>query len=56
MSKLKEYIYGRDLLDVVQTFGPFNWNAQQFVDQLRKNPVRLYSIASSQKQMKKKFI
>lgn len=48
-SKLKEYVYGRDLLDVVQTFGPFNWNAQQFVDQLRKNPVRLYSIASSQK-------
>ncbi|MEK5077546.1 assimilatory sulfite reductase (NADPH) flavoprotein subunit [Solibacillus sp. FSL W7-1436] len=47
--KLKQYIYGRDLLDVVQTFGPFNWTAQQFVDQLRKNPVRLYSIASSQK-------
>lgn len=46
---LKEYIYGRDLLDVVQTYGPFNWTAQQFVDQLRKNPVRLYSIASSQK-------
>lgn len=47
--KLKQYIYGRDLLDVVQTFGPFNWTAQQFVEQLRKNPVRLYSIASSQK-------
>src|SRR5690606_22876748 len=47
--KLKQYIYGRDLLDVVQTFGHFNWTAQQFVEQLRKNPVRLYSIASSQK-------
>ena len=47
--KLKAYIYGRDILDVVQTFGPFTWTAQQFVDQLRKIPVRLYSIASSQK-------
>ena len=48
-EKLKAYIYGRDILDVVQTFGPFTWTAQQFVDQLRKIPVRLYSIASSQK-------
>lgn len=47
--KLKAYIYGRDLLDVVQTFGPFTWTAQQFIEQLRKIPVRLYSIASSQK-------
>lgn len=48
-TKVKAYIYGRDLLDVVQTFGPFTWTAQQFVEQLRKIPVRLYSIASSQK-------
>lgn len=48
-AKVKEYIYGRDLLDVVQTFGPFTWTAQQLVEQLRKIPVRLYSIASSQK-------
>lgn len=48
-AKLKKYIYGRDLLDVVQTYGPFHWTVQQLVDQLRKNPVRLYSIASSQK-------
>ncbi|MER1998536.1 MAG: sulfite reductase [NADPH] flavoprotein alpha-component, partial [Lysinibacillus sp.] len=45
--EVKNYIYGRDLLDVVQTFGPFTWTAQQFVEQLRKIPVRLYSIASS---------
>lgn len=48
-AKLKGYIYGRDLLDVVQSFGPFTFTPQQFVEQLRKIPVRLYSIASSQK-------
>jgi sulfite reductase (NADPH) flavoprotein alpha-component len=48
-AALKAYIYGRDLLDVVQTFGPFTWTSQQFVEQLRKIPVRLYSIASSLK-------
>lgn len=44
---LKEYIYGRDLIDVVEDYGPFTWTAQQFAEQLRKIPVRLYSIASS---------
>lgn len=48
-EKLKQFIYGRDLLDVVQSYGPFTLTAQQFVEQLRKIPVRLYSIASSQK-------
>lgn len=48
-DKVKDFIYGRDLLDFVQAFGPFDWTAQQLVDQLRKIPVRLYSIASSQK-------
>ncbi|WP_042477377.1 assimilatory sulfite reductase (NADPH) flavoprotein subunit [Bacillus ndiopicus] len=46
--KWKDYVYGRDLLDVVQNYGPFSWNAQQFVELLRKIPARLYSIASSQ--------
>lgn len=46
--KLKEYIYGRDVLDVVEKFGPFTWSSQQFVDLLRVIPVRLYSISSSQ--------
>lgn len=45
----KEYIYGRDLLDVIEDFAPFTWDAQQFVTLLRKIPARLYSIASSQK-------
>ena len=44
----KSYAYGRDLIDAVNEFGPFNWTPQQFVDQLRKIPARLYSIASSQ--------
>ena len=44
----KEFSYGRDLVDVVEKYGPFNWEPQQLVDQLRKIPARLYSIASSQ--------
>ena len=44
---LKEYIVGRDLVDVVSEFGPFTWNSAQFTELLRKMPVRLYSIASS---------
>lgn len=46
---LKDYVYGRDLLDVVEQFGPFTWTAQNFIELLRRIPVRLYSIASSQK-------
>ncbi|OLN21978.1 sulfite reductase [NADPH] flavoprotein, alpha-component [Domibacillus antri] len=46
-EKLKEYIKGRDLLDVVQDFGPFGVSQQEFLNQLRKMPPRLYSIASS---------
>ena len=44
----KEFAYGRDLVDVVEKYGPFKWEPQQLVDQLRKIPARLYSIASSQ--------
>ncbi|MFJ5767155.1 assimilatory sulfite reductase (NADPH) flavoprotein subunit [Lysinibacillus sp. NPDC093210] len=44
----KDYARGRDLLDIAEDFAPFTWNAQQFVDVLRKIPARLYSIASSQ--------
>lgn len=46
-EKLKEYIEGRDLLDVVKDFGPFDVSSQEFADLLRKMPARLYSIASS---------
>lgn len=44
----KAFAYGRDLIDVVEKFGPFKLEPQQFVEQLRKIPARLYSIASSQ--------
>ncbi|GKU84608.1 assimilatory sulfite reductase (NADPH) flavoprotein subunit [Niallia sp. NCCP-28] len=47
VDKLKAYIYGRDLLDLVQDFGTFSASAQDFVNILRKIPARLYSIASS---------
>ncbi|MEJ9281305.1 assimilatory sulfite reductase (NADPH) flavoprotein subunit [Ureibacillus thermosphaericus] len=44
---LKQFINGRDLLDVVEQFGPFNWDAQGFINCLRKIPARQYSISSS---------
>ncbi|WEK55614.1 MAG: assimilatory sulfite reductase (NADPH) flavoprotein subunit [Candidatus Cohnella colombiensis] len=46
-AELKAYIKERDLLDLVQDFGPWNATAAQFVSILRKLPARLYSIASS---------
>ncbi|OIK12247.1 sulfite reductase [NADPH] flavoprotein, alpha-component [Bacillus sp. MUM 116] len=46
-GNVKEYINGRDLLDLVRDFGPWGNSAQEFVSILRKIPVRLYSIASS---------
>ncbi|MFS0881756.1 sulfite reductase subunit alpha [Metabacillus niabensis] len=46
-ASLKEYMYGRDLLDLIQDFGPCNVEAQEFVSLLRKMPPRLYSISSS---------
>ncbi|WP_338448915.1 assimilatory sulfite reductase (NADPH) flavoprotein subunit [Niallia oryzisoli] len=44
---VKEYLHGRDLVDLVRDFGPWNVSAQEFVSILRKLPARLYSIASS---------
>nr|WP_273840214.1 sulfite reductase subunit alpha [Halalkalibacter alkalisediminis] len=46
-DQLKEYIEGRDLLDLIRDFGPLNGSAQDIVSLLRKMPPRLYSIASS---------
>lgn len=46
-DKLKAYLNGRDLLDLIQDFGPLKIDAQTFVSLLRKLPTRLYSIASS---------
>lgn len=44
---VKSYLEGRDLLDLVRDFGPWNTSPQEFVSILRKMPSRLYSIASS---------
>lgn len=46
-DQLKEYIYGRDLLDMLRDFGPWTATAQDIVSLLRKLTPRLYSIASS---------
>jgi sulfite reductase (NADPH) flavoprotein alpha-component len=48
-EQLREYIKGRDLLDLVQDYDLAGVSAQQFVSILRKLPPRLYSIASSPK-------
>jgi sulfite reductase (NADPH) flavoprotein alpha-component len=46
-EKVKSYLEGHDLLDVIRDFGPVNSAPQEFVSLLRKMPARLYSIASS---------
>jgi sulfite reductase (NADPH) flavoprotein alpha-component len=46
-EKLKSYIEGRDLLDLIRDFGPWGVSAQEFLSILRKLPARLYSISSS---------
>ncbi|WP_394233510.1 sulfite reductase subunit alpha [Niallia oryzisoli] len=46
-DQLKEYTNGRDLLDMLRDFGPWNATAQDVVSLLRKMTPRLYSIASS---------
>ena len=48
-TPLKEYMYGRDILDVFTDFPALKIEPQPFVDLLRKLPPRLYSISSSQK-------
>ncbi|WP_052702838.1 sulfite reductase subunit alpha [Paenibacillus beijingensis] len=45
--QLKEYIDGRDLLDLLRDFGPWKASAQETLSLLRKMTPRLYSIASS---------
>lgn len=46
-EKMKAYIHGRDLLDLVRDFGHWGESAQEYISVLRKIPARLYSIASS---------
>lgn len=47
-TSVKDFVYGRDVLDVVEAYGPFSWNEEQFASLLRKIPGRLYSISSAQ--------
>ncbi len=48
-EKVRDYIYGRDLLDVVRDFSLQGVTSEQLIGVLRKMPARLYSIASSYK-------
>lgn len=48
-EEFKEWIWGRQIIDLVETFPIKDLNAQEFVNILRKLPPRLYSIASSPK-------
>lgn len=48
-EEFKEWIWGRQIIDLVETYPIKDLTAQQFVSILRKLPPRLYSIASSPK-------
>ena len=45
-QKLEDYLYGHDVLDLLNDF-PYEWNANKLVSILRTIPPRLYSISSS---------
>lgn len=46
-DKLKDYTYGREIIDAITDFAPKGLSAQTLASLLRKLPPRLYSIASS---------
>lgn len=46
-EKLNEWMYGRDILDVLKTWPVKGLPTVEFLEMLRKLPPRLYSIASS---------
>ncbi len=47
--KLDDFLWGRDILDLLEEFPAAQFTAEEFVKVLRKLQPRLYSIASSQK-------
>jgi len=49
-KELNDYLYGREIVDLITDFPSENLSPQAFVECLRKLPPRLYSIASSLKQ------
>lgn len=48
-GSLEEYLWGRDILDLLEEFPVAKFTPEEFVKVLRKLQPRLYSIASSQK-------
>ena len=48
-GEFKEWVYGREIIDLIEDYPAKDLGAQQLVDILRKLPPRLYSIASSPK-------
>ncbi|PTX98278.1 sulfite reductase subunit alpha [Spartobacteria bacterium LR76] len=48
-ASLDDYLWGRDILDVLEEFPAAKFTPEEFVKVLRKLQPRLYSIASSQK-------
>lgn len=48
-ADLSNFLWGRDILDVLQEFSAAKFTPEEFVKTLRKLQPRLYSIASSQK-------
>lgn len=48
-DKLKDWVWGRQIIDLVEAYPVADLSAQAFVSVMRKLPPRLYSIASSPK-------
>jgi sulfite reductase (NADPH) flavoprotein alpha-component len=48
-AELEKFLWGRDVLDVLQEFPAARFSPEEFVKVLRKMQPRLYSVASSQK-------
>ena len=46
-AALSDFLWGREIIDLLLQFPDVTWEAQEFVDILKKLNVRLYSIASS---------
>src|SRR5690606_19296637 len=48
-KELADFLWGREIVDFLINYPDARFEAQEFVDILKKIPVRLYSIASSLK-------
>lgn len=48
-AELRDWVWGRQIIDLLELYPVANLSAQDFVNVLRKLPPRLYSIASSPK-------